>query len=74
MGKSNVGRIPELIPIRYGQMMNSPFAFFICAGLSSERIQACGRPGCCLALTRGAELGSGRNGFAKGTLDERDER
>jgi uncharacterized protein (DUF2252 family) len=26
--ESNIGRIPELIPIRYGRMMKSPFTFF----------------------------------------------
>jgi len=26
--ESNKGRIPQLIPIRYGRMMQSPFAFF----------------------------------------------
>ena len=26
--KSNEGRLPELVPIRFGRMLQSPFAFF----------------------------------------------
>jgi uncharacterized protein (DUF2252 family) len=50
---SNVGRIPELIPIRFGRMSASPFAFYrgaaalMAADLASTptsglRVQACG--------------------------------
>ena len=50
---SNVGRLPELIPIRYGRMLVSPFTFFrgaaavMAADLSKTpatglRVQACG--------------------------------
>jgi len=28
LGESNKGRMPELIPIRFGRMMQSPFAFY----------------------------------------------
>ena len=51
--KSSEGRIPELIPIRYGRMMKSPFTFFrgsaavMAADLASTpvtglKVQACG--------------------------------
>lgn len=51
--KSNRGRIPELIPIRYGRMMQSPFAYYRGTALSmaadlattpvnGQRVQACG--------------------------------
>ena len=51
--KSSIGRAPELLPIRYGRMMQSPFAFYRggaaimaadLAGLPSTgiRVQACG--------------------------------
>ena len=51
--ESNKGRIPQLIPIRYGRMMQSPFAFFrgaasiMAADLASTPtsdiyVQACG--------------------------------
>jgi uncharacterized protein (DUF2252 family) len=51
--KSGAGRVPELLPIRYGRMMQSPFAFYRgaaaimaadLAGLPSTgiRVQACG--------------------------------
>ena len=51
--KSNEGRLPELIPLRYGRMLPSPFTFFrgsaalMAADLSSTqnikvRVQACG--------------------------------
>ena len=51
--RSNAGRLPELVPIRYGRMLQSPFAFFRgAAGLMAYdlartpstgiRIQACG--------------------------------
>jgi uncharacterized protein (DUF2252 family) len=51
--RSNLGRIPELIPIRYGRMMSSPFAFFrgsaalMAADLANTpttgiKVQACG--------------------------------
>lgn len=51
--ESSVGRIPELLPIRYGRMMQSPFAFYrgaaaIMAADLAElpttgiRVQACG--------------------------------
>ncbi len=51
--RSNVDRIPELIPIRYGRMLKSPFTFFrgsaavMAADLSTTlstglRVQACG--------------------------------
>jgi uncharacterized protein (DUF2252 family) len=51
--ESNKGRIPELIPIRYGRMMQSPFTFFRGTALnmaadlattpvSGQRVQACG--------------------------------
>jgi uncharacterized protein (DUF2252 family) len=50
---SSAGRIPELIPIRYGRMMQSPFAFYRGAALNMAadlagtpttglRVQACG--------------------------------
>jgi uncharacterized protein (DUF2252 family) len=51
--RSSEGRIPQLIPIRYGRMMQSPFAFYrgaaaiMAADLASTptsgiRVQACG--------------------------------
>jgi uncharacterized protein (DUF2252 family) len=51
--ESGAGRVPELLPIRYGRMMQSPFAFYRgaaaimaadLAGLPSTgiRVQACG--------------------------------
>ncbi len=51
--ESNKGRIPELIPIRYGRMMQSPFTFYRGTALnmaadlattpvSGLRVQACG--------------------------------
>ncbi len=51
--ESNKGRIPELIPIRYGRMMQTPFTFYrgaalnMAADLASTpatglRVQACG--------------------------------
>src|SRR5271155_2890792 len=51
--KSDRGRLPELLPIRYGRMRKSPFAFFrgaaalMAADLSPTprtglRVQACG--------------------------------
>ena len=51
--ESNKGRIPQLIPIRYGRMMRSPFTFYrgaalnMAADLASTpatglRVQACG--------------------------------
>jgi uncharacterized protein (DUF2252 family) len=51
--ESSIGRVPELLPIRYGRMMQSPFAFYRgaaaimaadLAGLPSTgiRVQACG--------------------------------
>ena len=51
--ESNVGRLPDLIPIRYGRMMTSPFAFFrgsagvMAADLATTpasgiKVQACG--------------------------------
>lgn len=51
--ESGVGRVPELLPIRYGRMLQSPFAFYRgaaaimaadLAGLPSTgiRVQACG--------------------------------
>lgn len=51
--QANIGRIPELIPIRYGRMLHSPFTFFRGAALnmaadlartsaSGLRVQACG--------------------------------
>jgi uncharacterized protein (DUF2252 family) len=51
--KSSEGRIPQLIPIRYGRMMQSPFTFYRGAALnmaedlsstpvSGLRVQACG--------------------------------
>ncbi|MEI6335959.1 MAG: DUF2252 domain-containing protein [Methylococcaceae bacterium] len=51
--ESGVGRVPELLPIRYGRMMQSPFTFYRgaaaimaadLAGLPSTgvRVQACG--------------------------------
>ena len=53
MIESSKGRIPELIPIRYGRMMQSPFTFYRGAALnmaadlattpvSGLRVQACG--------------------------------
>ena len=50
---SDVGRIPELVPIRHGRMLTSPFAFLrgAAAGMASDlsttpttgiRVQACG--------------------------------
>jgi len=51
--KSNIGRVPELIPIRYGRMLASPFTFYrgsaalMAADLSTTpktgvRVQTCG--------------------------------
>src|SRR5215471_380475 len=51
--KSNEGRIPELIPIRYGRMVRTPFTFYRGAALNMAadlaltpttglRVQACG--------------------------------
>lgn len=51
--QANIGRIPELIPIRYGRMLQSPFTFYRGAALnmavdlagtptSGLRVQACG--------------------------------
>lgn len=51
--ESNAGRVPELIPIRFGRMMQSPFTFFrgsagiMAADLATTaqsglRVQACG--------------------------------
>jgi hypothetical protein len=51
--RSNEGRLPQLIPIRFGRMSQSPFAFYrgaaavMAADLSSTaqsglRVQACG--------------------------------
>ncbi|WP_165223708.1 DUF2252 domain-containing protein [Aquisphaera insulae] len=51
--ESSKGRIPELIPVRYGRMMASPFAFFRGAAITMAadlagtpatglRVQACG--------------------------------
>ena len=53
LSASNVGRLPDLIPIRYGRMMASPFAFYrgsagiMAADLatmptSGIKVQACG--------------------------------
>jgi uncharacterized protein (DUF2252 family) len=53
LARSNVGRIPELIPIRFGRMVRSPFTFFRGAAMnmaadlavtpsSGLRVQACG--------------------------------
>ncbi|HEY2476774.1 MAG TPA: DUF2252 domain-containing protein [Candidatus Cybelea sp.] len=53
LGQSDSERLPELVPIRYGRMMQSPFAFFrgsaavMAADLSSTpasglKVQACG--------------------------------
>lgn len=50
---SDIGRVPELLPIRYGRMQQSPFAFFRGAAAlmawdlsntpaSGARVQACG--------------------------------
>jgi uncharacterized protein (DUF2252 family) len=51
--QSSEGRIPYLVPIRYGRMMQSPFAFYrgtaaimaadlACTATSGIRVQACG--------------------------------
>lgn len=53
MKKSNKGRIPELVPIRHGRMLQSPFTFYRGAALNMAadlagtpatgiRVQACG--------------------------------
>jgi uncharacterized protein (DUF2252 family) len=53
LGESNKGRIPQLIPIRHGRMMQTPFTFYrgaalnMAADLASTpatglRVQACG--------------------------------
>jgi hypothetical protein len=53
LNESNYGRLPELIPIRFGRMAQSPFAFYrgaaavMAADLASTpqsglRVQACG--------------------------------
>ena len=53
LAESNQGRIPELIPIRYGRMVRTPFTFYRGAALnmaadlagtpaSGLRVQACG--------------------------------
>jgi hypothetical protein len=52
---SNQGRLPELIPVRYGRMIPSPFVFYrgaaaiMAADLARSpstgiRVQACGMP------------------------------
>jgi uncharacterized protein (DUF2252 family) len=67
--ESNVGRIPELIPIRYGRMMSSPFTFYrgsaalMAADLSTGpvtglRVQSCGD---CHLLNFGAYATPERN-------------
>jgi uncharacterized protein (DUF2252 family) len=69
LDQSNVGRIAELIPIRYGRMLASPFAFFrgaaslMAADLSSTpdtglRAQICGD---CHCLNFGAYASPERN-------------
>jgi uncharacterized protein (DUF2252 family) len=69
LDQSNVGRIAELIPIRYGRMLASPFAFFrgsaslMAADLSSTpdtglRAQICGD---CHCLNFGAYATPERN-------------
>ena len=51
--ESNQGRVPDLVPIRYGRMLNDPFAFLrgsaavmahdLCTTpVSGIRVQACG--------------------------------
>ena len=51
--ESNKGRIPQLIPVRYGRMMQSPFTWYRGAALNMAadladtpatglRVQACG--------------------------------
>ena len=51
--ESSVDRVPHLIPIRYGRMLQSPFAFFrgaaaimaadlACTPITGLRVQACG--------------------------------
>ncbi len=40
--KSNKGRIPELVPIRHGRMLKSPFTFFRGAALNMAADLACG--------------------------------
>ncbi|HXW20387.1 MAG TPA: DUF2252 family protein, partial [Roseiarcus sp.] len=53
LNESNLGRIPPLVPIRFGRMMQSPFTFFrgaacvMAADLAATaksglRVQACG--------------------------------
>ncbi len=53
LARSNRGRLPELVPIRHGRMLKSPFTFFRGAALnmaadlartpvSGMRVQACG--------------------------------
>lgn len=53
LSESNAGRISELVPIRYGRMLQSPFSFFRGAAavmafdlsrtpVTGERVQACG--------------------------------
>jgi len=69
LDQSNVGRIPELVPIRFGRMLASPFAFFrgsaslMAADLSSTpdtglRAQICGD---CHVLNFGAYATPERN-------------
>ena len=38
MLRSNEGRIPELVPIRHGRMLQSPFSFRICQGAKSPPV------------------------------------
>ena len=51
--ESGIGRVPELLPIRYGRMIQSPFAFYrgtaaimaadlACLPSTGIRVQACG--------------------------------
>ena len=43
---SSLGRIPELVPVRYGRMAQSPFAFFRGARSSRRAISLTPSTGC----------------------------
>jgi hypothetical protein len=66
--KSDAGRVKELVPIRYGRMLQSPFAFSISVH-SPEFISA--SPACTLTLRVDADLILAANGLSRQVLRER---
>ena len=77
--ESSVGRVPELLPIRYGRMMQSPFTFYrgtaalMAADLATLpttgiRVQACGD--CHLVNFGGFATPERRQVFAINDFDE----